>query len=223
LLPVDLARLREQLSDLGLMALILCLQQQFPVDHEPAIVINNCYAAVGVQLIWLMDLPCSLKLQQIRDVDRIAAEGIDIIALVLGLHVVPVSRLEMISELQMAIRVLIESELGQRLVLVGQGCDAVDLVDLRGGASTITYRSISRHQILMCVAIVAQQHALADRVHAAANGAALCMQQCAVEPTLREEDPRVRAVQVIVVEVLHHKEGPSALLLAWQQKLIVHG
>ena len=128
----------------------------------------------------------------------------------------------MISELQMAVGVLVESQLGQRLVLVGQGCNAVDLVDLRGGATTITYRSIPRHQILMYIAIVAQQHALADRVHAAADGATLRLQQCAVESTLREEDSRVRTVQVIVVEVLHHEEGPPTLLLTWQEKWIVH-
>lgn len=128
----------------------------------------------------------------------------------------------MIPELQMAIGVLIESQLGQRLVLVGQGCDAVDLVDLGGGAAAVAYRSIPRHQILMYIAIVAQQHALADRVHATADGAALRLQQCAVESTLREEDSRVRTVQVIVVEVLHHEEGPPTLLLTWQEKLIVH-
>jgi hypothetical protein len=48
------------------------------------------------------------------------------------------------------------------------------------------------------------------------------LQQCAVESTLREEDSRVRTVQVIVVEVLHHEEGPPTLLLTWQEKLIVH-
>ena len=74
----------------------------------------------------------------------------------------------------------------------------------------------------MHIAIVAQQHALADWVHAAADGATLRLQQCAVESTLREEDSRVRTVQVIVVEVLHHEEGPPTLLLTWQEKLIVH-
>ena len=74
LLAVDLARLREQLPDLGLMTLILRFQQQLPINHEPAIVVHNCYAVVGIQLVRLIDLPRSLKLKQIRNVHRIAAK-----------------------------------------------------------------------------------------------------------------------------------------------------
>lgn len=47
------------------MTLILSFQQQLPINHEPAIIVHDCYAVVGIQLIRLIDLPRSLKLQQI--------------------------------------------------------------------------------------------------------------------------------------------------------------
>ena len=83
------------------MALILGFEQQLSVNHESAVIVNNCDAAAWVQLIWRIHLPRALHLQEIRDVDGIATQRVHIIALILYLCVV--SRLEMISNFQMSI------------------------------------------------------------------------------------------------------------------------
>lgn len=64
-MTVDLSGLGKQLSHLGLMALVLCLQEELAVDHEPAIVVDNRDAVVGVQLILGDHLSRPLDLQEV--------------------------------------------------------------------------------------------------------------------------------------------------------------
>ena len=104
-------------------------------------------------------------------------------------------------------------------MLVGQGGNTVDLVDLRSGTSTVGHGhgAISRNQVFVYVAIVAQQHALSDLVDTASNGSTLGMEQGPIESTLGEQYASVGTVKVIVVKVLHHEKGSPILLLRWQQ------
>lgn len=205
------------------MALILGLQQQLPVYHEPTIVVDNRDAVAGIQLIWWVDLACTLNLQKVRDVDWVTTEGVDVVALILGLGII--LGLIMIPDLQVPIRVLVEPELGHRLVFVSQGRNAVELVHLRGSASAVTdgYGAVSRDEILVYVPIVGEKHALSNLVYAATDGATFGVQQGAIETSLGEQDACVGTVEVVVVQVLHHQECPPILLLRWQQELIVHG
>lgn len=79
------------------MALILSLEQQLAVNHESAVVIHDGDAVARIQLIRGINLSRSLDLQEIRNVDRVAAQRVHIVALVLRLGIVP--RLEMIANL----------------------------------------------------------------------------------------------------------------------------
>lgn len=141
--------------------------------------------------------------------------------MVLNLSIV--LRLEVIWHLQVAVRVLVEPQLGQGLVLVRESGDAVDLVDLGRGTSAVAHGTVAGDEVLVDVAIVAQEHALADLVDASVDGSTFSIQQRTIKATLSKQDAGIGTVQVVVVKILHHEEGPPLLLLRWQQQLVVHG